>query len=156
MLFLHHIYTGPLYLIILDHVLTTSPHSLPSSFLAWALHKLLKKKLFFGHEKQPFQLQQKMLSLQLATQLLYRQDESLYHTATKQKRSVVKVLSTLLCLPGFETQTQNEERPVRGYILQEGEEHENRERDRGRVREQGVREQQRLGLSQGTMTCEPS
>ena len=80
-----------------------------------------------------------MLSLQLATQLLYRQDESLYHTATKQKRSVVKVLSTLLCLPGFETQTQNNERLVRGHILQEGEVHENRERDRGRVREQGVR-----------------
>jgi hypothetical protein len=65
-----------------------------------------------------------MLSLQLATQLLYRQDESLYHTATKQKRSVVKVLSTLLCLPGFETQTQNKERPVRGYILQKGEQRE--------------------------------
>jgi hypothetical protein len=52
---------------------------------------------------------------------------------------MVKVLSTLLCLPGFETQTQNKERPVRGYILQKGEVHENRERDRGRVREQGVR-----------------
>jgi hypothetical protein len=50
---------------------------------------------------------------------------------------MVKVLSTLLCLPGFETQAQNEERPVRGQTLQEGEVHENRERDRGRVREQG-------------------
>jgi hypothetical protein len=95
-----------------------------------------------------------MLPSQLATQLLYRQDESLYHTVTKQKRSVVKVLSTLLCLPGFETQTQNEERPVRDYILQEGEEHENRERERGRVREQGVRDPQRLGLSQGIMIRE--
>ena len=46
-------------------------------------------------------------------------------------------------------------RPVRGQ-LQKGEVHENRERDRGRVREQGVREQQRLGMSQGIMTCEPS
>ena len=32
---------------------------------------------------------------------------------------------------GFETQTQNEERPVRGQTLQEGEVHESRERDRG-------------------------
>ena len=32
---------------------------------------------------------------------------------------------------GFETQTQNDERPVRGQTLQEGEVHESRERDRG-------------------------
>ena len=51
---------------------------------------------------------------------------------------------------GFETQTQNDERPVRGQTLQEGEVHESRERDRGRVREP-----QRLGMSQGTMIREP-
>ena len=32
---------------------------------------------------------------------------------------------------GFETQTQNDERSVRGQTLQEGEVHESRERDRG-------------------------
>ena len=48
----------------------------------------------------------------------------------------------------FETQTQKDERPVRGQ-LQKGEVHENR-------REGGeFREQQRLGLSQGTMIWEP-
>ena len=45
MLFLHHIYTGPLCLIISHHVLTTSPHSLPSFFLAWG-RKLREKKVF--------------------------------------------------------------------------------------------------------------
>ena len=94
----------------------------------------LKKKIF-GHEKRPFELQQKMLSLQLATQLLYRPYESYHHSATKQKRLMVKVLSTLLCLPGSKP-SHRTTRPVRGQ-LQKGEVHENRERDRGRVREQG-------------------
>ena len=48
----------------------------------------------------------------------------------------------------FETQTQNDERPVRGQTLREGEVHENREGGR-------VREPQRLGMSQGTMIREP-
>ncbi len=68
------------------------------------------------------------------------------HTTTQplsKNAWMVKVLPTLLCLPGFETQTQNKERPVRGYILQKGEVHENRERDRGRVREQGGSENSR-------------
>ena len=68
-----------------------------------------------------------MLSLQLATQLLYRPYESYHHSATKQKRLMVKVLSTLLCLPGFETQTQNNKTGKRS-ALQKGEVH---ERERG-------------------------
>jgi hypothetical protein len=102
-----------LYLIILDHVLTTSPHITGGNggkggggagglfrfdielffcftIVIISLFEFLflpcmsspqtsEKKSFFGHEKQPFQLQQKMLSLQLATQLLYRLDESYHH-----------------------------------------------------------------------------
>ena len=49
----------------------------------------------------------------------------------------------------FETQTQNDERPVRGQTLQKGEVHENRERGGGsEVR--GPRKG-RCGMSQGTM-----
>ena len=48
--------------------------------------------------------------------------------------------------PGFESYDQNDERPVRGQTLQEGEVHKNRER---------VREPKRLGMSQGTMNREP-
>ena len=126
MLFIHHINTGPLCLIVSHRVLTTSPHSLPSSFLAWALHKLLKKK-FFGHEKRPFELQQKMLSLQLAHSYYIDRTNHTNHITTEHKRLVGKVLPTLLCLPGFETQTQNDKTGKRS-ALQKGEVH---ERERG-------------------------
>ena len=54
---------------------------------------------------------------------------------------------------GFETQTQNDERPVRGQTLQKGEVHENRGTGGG-SENRGVREQQRLGLSQAGTTIE--
>ena len=47
---------------------------------------------------------------------------------------MVKVLSNTTVSTGFETQTQNEERPVRGQTLQEGEVHENRRKGRSENR----------------------
>ncbi len=50
--------------------------------------------------------------------------------------------------PGFESYDQNDERPVRDKTLQEGK---YTRTERGK----GVREPQRLGMSQGTMNREP-
>ena len=98
MLFLHHINTGPLCLIILHHVLTTSPHSLPSSFLAWAVRKLLKKKVFWSRKKAfwPATKNYPDVSHQFATQLLYIQHENSCPTA--KIGCLVKVWKTLLRL----------------------------------------------------------
>jgi hypothetical protein len=57
------------------------------------------------------------------------------HTATEQKRWMVKGLSTLPRLPSSRPQTLTDERPVRGQTLPEEELHENRRRTTQEQRE---------------------
>ena len=95
-----------------------------------------KKKVFFGHEKKPFQLQHRMFrSSEPHNYYIDRTSQ----TFLKQKRWMVKVYQHY---HEFLVRIRRKagKRP-------EGQLHKNRER--------GVREPQRLGMSQGTMNREP-
>jgi hypothetical protein len=103
-----------------------------------------EKKVFFGHEKKPFDLQQKMLSLQLATHLLYRQDGIILPLLPLSKNAGWLKCYQHCCV--YRVRNPDTERRKTGKRSDTPRGRSTREQERGEVREP-----QRLDLSQGTM-----
>ena len=151
MLFLHHINTGPLCLIILHHVLTTSPHNLPSSFLAWGRRKLRGKKSFFSHEKRPFELQQNFARINHSSYIDRTTRRFILPLSTNADWLRMNHTSKQ---PGFKPQTRKE------CLLNQGKGNRGHGKSVGSIRAKGAQSGQRGRKgrhgSQGIMIWEPS